>query len=45
MEFQWEGRGPGDPSSPFYQLSLEHEKKERERGLKSAWTVCERWTR
>lgn len=38
MDFEWQTRGPGDATSPFYQLGLQHENKKREsqtRGCRS----------
>lgn len=29
MDFEWQARGPGDVTSPFYQLGLQHENKKR----------------
>lgn len=29
MDFEWQSRGPGDVTSPFYQLGLQHENKKR----------------
>lgn len=31
MDFEWQTRGPGDVTSPFYQLGLQHENKKRKR--------------
>jgi hypothetical protein len=30
MDFEWQTRAPGDVTSPFYQLGLQHEQKRRE---------------
>lgn len=29
MDFEWQSHGPGDVTSPFYQLGLQHENKKR----------------
>ncbi|KAL1952512.1 hypothetical protein VTO42DRAFT_5098 [Malbranchea cinnamomea] len=31
MEFEWQTRAPGDASSPFYQLAMEHERQNKKR--------------
>ncbi|KAK2733578.1 hypothetical protein FQN57_002077 [Myotisia sp. PD_48] len=31
MDFEWQTRAPGDSSSPFYQLSIAHEKESKKR--------------
>lgn len=33
MDFEWQTRAPGDVTSPFYQLSIQHE-NQKKRGLK-----------
>lgn len=30
MDFEWHTRAPGDVTSPFYQLGVQHENKKRE---------------
>ncbi|KAL1881589.1 hypothetical protein Plec18167_003186 [Paecilomyces lecythidis] len=29
MDFEWQSRGPGDMTSPFYQLSMQHENQKK----------------
>lgn len=31
MEFEWQTRAPGDATSPFYQLAMEHERQQKKR--------------
>ncbi|PGH20043.1 hypothetical protein AJ80_03693 [Polytolypa hystricis UAMH7299] len=31
MDFQWEGTGPGDATSPFFQLSMQHKQQQQQR--------------
>ena len=31
MEFEWQTRPPGDTTSPFYQLAMEHERENKKR--------------
>jgi hypothetical protein len=30
MDFEWQTRAPGDVTSPFYQLGMQHDNKKRE---------------
>lgn len=30
MDFEWQNRAPQDVTSPFYQLSVQHENRKRE---------------
>lgn len=29
MDFEWQTRAPGDVTSPFYQLSMQHENQKK----------------
>lgn len=29
MDFEWQTRAPGDATSPFYQLSMQHDKQKK----------------
>ncbi|OJD12903.1 hypothetical protein AJ78_06567 [Emergomyces pasteurianus Ep9510] len=31
MDFEWQTRGPGDTASPFYQLALEHQNRNKDK--------------
>lgn len=35
MDFEWQHRAPQDVTSPFYQLSVQHENRKREHFLHS----------
>lgn len=45
MDFEWQTKAPGDITSPFYQLAMEHDhqKKKREKLLISVFHIISYW--
>jgi hypothetical protein len=35
MDFEWQTRAPGDATSPFYKLAIEHESQNKKRESRS----------